>query len=140
MPRSIFVPSIASRILSLIFVIGLTSLVTQSTGFLNLLQPTVRAATTFTVNSTGDGADRNTSDGVCDDGSEHCTLRAAIQQANANTGTDTINFNVGSGFQQITLTNDSLPNISDPIVINATTQPGYSGVPLVELVASRVGG
>jgi len=45
---------------------------------------------TFTVNSTGDGGDSNTGDGVCDDGSGNCTLRAAIEQASADAGTDTI--------------------------------------------------
>ena len=43
----------------------------------------VVAATTFTVDSTGDGGDSDTADGVCDDGLGNCTLRAAIEQANA---------------------------------------------------------
>ena len=39
---------------------------------------------TFTVYSTGDGADSTTtSDCACDDSNGNCTLRAAIQQANA---------------------------------------------------------
>jgi uncharacterized repeat protein (TIGR01451 family)/CSLREA domain-containing protein len=45
---------------------------------------------TFTVNSTADTADDNTADGICADASGNCTLRAAIQQANAFTGLDTI--------------------------------------------------
>src|ERR671926_346430 len=57
-------------------------------------QPAARAATTFTVNSAGDGADANLADNVCNDGGGNCTLRAAIQQANATAGTDTINFSV----------------------------------------------
>jgi CSLREA domain-containing protein len=57
-------------------------------------RPTAQAAAAFTVNSTGDGADSNISDGVCDDGMGHCTLRAAIQQANANLGGDEVNFGV----------------------------------------------
>ena len=57
--------------------------------------PVPRAeAATFTVNSTGDAPDSNTADGICDDGSGNCTLRAAIEQANASAGTDTINFNI----------------------------------------------
>ncbi|MCH8964135.1 MAG: hypothetical protein IIB58_04175, partial [Planctomycetes bacterium] len=54
----------------------------------------VVAATTFTVDSTGDGGDSDTADGVCDDGLGHCTLRAAIEQANAVAGLDTINFSI----------------------------------------------
>lgn len=37
-------------------------------------------AQTFTVNSLGDTGDANAGNGVCDDGSGNCTLRAAIQE------------------------------------------------------------
>lgn len=61
---------------------------------------------TFTVNSTGDGADASLSetppraDGICRDATGKCTLRAAIQEANANHNAaqgfrDIINFDVG---------------------------------------------
>ncbi len=48
---------------------------------------------TFTVNTAGDAADNNPADGICDssaDPGEQCTLRAAIQQANASPGDYTI--------------------------------------------------
>jgi PKD repeat protein len=48
-------------------------------------------AATFDVNDTGDVGDANHGDGVCDDGSGKCTLRAAIDEANALAGPDTIN-------------------------------------------------
>jgi hypothetical protein len=64
------------------------------TGLTGLLQPTAYAASTFTVSSTGDGGDSNIGDGLCDDGAGNCTLRAAVQQANAAPGADTINFSV----------------------------------------------
>ena len=41
---------------------------------------------TFTVNSTADAGDANTGDGVCATTGGVCTLRAAIQQANALAG------------------------------------------------------
>ena len=48
------------------------------------------AETTFTVNNTGDSADTNLSDGLCDSSSTlagiQCTLRAAIQEANDTPG------------------------------------------------------
>jgi CSLREA domain-containing protein len=48
-------------------------------------------AATFTVNSTADAVDANLADGVCETATAGvCTLRAAIQQANASAGTDTI--------------------------------------------------
>lgn len=65
----------------------------------------VAHAAPFTVNSTGDSPDWNPRDGVCDIGSAtriECTLRAAIQQANATSGSDTIDFSVTG---EITLSN-----------------------------------
>jgi CSLREA domain-containing protein len=46
----------------------------------------------FVVNSLADTNDLNTNDGLCLDSSNNCTLRAAIQQANATAGTDDIGF------------------------------------------------
>jgi CSLREA domain-containing protein len=86
-------------------------------------------AETFTVNSTGDDGDRAPS-GVCNTapfpvGTEpECTLRAAIEEANSTTGTDTINFNIGgSGVKTISLST-SLPTITDPVTIDGYTEPG----------------
>ena len=90
------------------------------------LAATASAASTFTVNSTGDGADSNTADGVCNDGAGNCTLRAAIQQANATTGTDTIAFQItGAGVRTITPAT-ALPTVTDPVIIDGYTQPGAS--------------
>ncbi|MEE9597836.1 MAG: CFI-box-CTERM domain-containing protein [Acidiferrobacterales bacterium] len=47
-------------------------------------------STTFTVNSTADTADDDTADGICADASGNCSLRAAIQQANALASSDTV--------------------------------------------------
>ena len=92
------------------------------------------ADTIFTVNSVGDDVDTGTGDGVCaapPDG--HCTLRAAIQEANALAGSDTIHFNLPPADGYIISPAYFLPVITDSLVIDATTQPGYSGQPLVEL-------
>ena len=48
------------------------------------------------IDSTGDGPDNNLADNLCDDGSGRCTLRAAIQQAKAIPGGDTIKFGIGA--------------------------------------------
>src|ERR1043166_8656986 len=83
-------------------------------------------ATTYTVNSTGDGDDTANDDGVCDDGTGHCTLRAAIEQSNATPGTDTIAFQIpGAGLHTISPASP-LPTITDPVVIDGYTQPGSS--------------
>ncbi|HYV11091.1 MAG TPA: Calx-beta domain-containing protein [Pyrinomonadaceae bacterium] len=61
------------------------------------------------------------------------SLRDAIIKANANPGPDTIVFNIpGSGAKVIFLL-AALPEITDPLVIDGTTQPGYTSTPLVEL-------
>jgi len=97
----------------------------------------VAFAATFVVNSTGDSADSNTADGVCDDGTGACTLRAAIQQANASAGPDTINFSIGSGVQTITPLS-LLPTVGGPVTIDGTTQPGFAGSPVIELSGAAV--
>src|SRR5262245_44902326 len=51
----------------------------------------VATAATFTVNSTADLVDANPGNGICATGTGVCTLRAALQEANALSGTDTIN-------------------------------------------------
>ena len=66
------------------------------------------------------------------------SLREAITNANATAGADTIVFNIpGPGIKTISLLTP-LPDITDPVVIDATTQPGYAGTPLVELDGTLV--
>jgi uncharacterized repeat protein (TIGR01451 family)/CSLREA domain-containing protein len=98
----------------------------------------VAPAATFTVNSTGDGGDSNLIDGICNDGTGKCTLRAAIQQANSTLATDTINFSIGAGIQTVT-PGSALPTITNPVIIDGTTQPGFVGIPLIELNGSNAG-
>jgi len=59
---------------------------------ISLISPPPAHAATFTVNSTADTSDAAPGDGTCDDGTGVCTLRAAIEEANALDGADTINF------------------------------------------------
>jgi hypothetical protein len=59
------------------------------------------------------------------------SLFQAITNANANPGADTIAFSIDSGAQTIDAL--QLPEITSPIIIDGTSQPGYSGAPLIEL-------
>ena len=81
---------------------------------------------TFVVNKIGDQPDNNLTNSSCDvsvlAGSQ-CTLRAAIQQANASVGLDAINFHIGSSAKAITPTS-ALPTITDSVRINGYSQPG----------------
>ncbi|MDA2929353.1 right-handed parallel beta-helix repeat-containing protein [Acidobacteria bacterium AH-259-O06] len=81
---------------------------------------------TFTVNSTADGGDSNPENGVCDDGTGNCTLRAAIEEANAKGGKDTIAFNIPGAGPHTIQPASALPTITDPVIIDGTTEPGAS--------------
>lgn len=65
------------------------------------------------------------------------SLRQAILDSNATVGvTDTIVFNVaGAGVHTIAPLSP-LPTITDPVVLDGTTQPGYAGSPRIELEGS----
>ncbi len=96
-------------------------------------EQSVKASTTaavnspLVVNSTGDADDALPGNGVCATSTGTCTLRAAIDEANARSGADTINFNIaGSGVQTIQLAS-ALPTLSDTTggtTIDGYTQPG----------------
>ena len=81
------------------------------------------------VNAVGDGADAAPGDGLCRTAASTCTLRAAISEANAQSGANEIDFAIpGSGVQTIQL-GSQLPTVSDasgPTTIDGYTQPGAS--------------
>jgi hypothetical protein len=93
--------------------------------------PTLGAGDTFVVRSTGDGADVSLADGRCDadpdPGAVRCTLRAAIEQANADADRDRIRFRIGgadaTGVKVIHTGNDTLDPIVHPLVIDGYSQP-----------------
>ncbi|MBZ0280115.1 MAG: SBBP repeat-containing protein [Anaerolineae bacterium] len=85
----------------------------------------------LTVTSTAD-----TDDGNCD---SHCTLREAINASNSTPNQQTIAFNIpGAGVKTIQPTS-MLPTISDPVIINGTSQTGFNGVPIIEIDGSQAG-
>ena len=90
--------------------------------FFACLQITAHAAT-FTVTNINDNGPGS--------------LRQAMQDANTNHGLDSITFNIDSGRKTIAPTS-RLPTISDPVVIDGTTQPGFSGTPLIEIDATNI--
>ncbi len=77
-------------------------------------------AATFTVTNTSD--------------SGAGSLRQAILDANAAAGADTIVFNIGGpGPYVITPLPPGLPAMLGPTTVDGTTQPGYTGTPIIEL-------
>ncbi|HET9529659.1 MAG TPA: right-handed parallel beta-helix repeat-containing protein, partial [Blastocatellia bacterium] len=85
----------------------------------------IAATITFTVINTNDSGPG--------------TLRQAILDANDNLGADIIAFGIpGPGPHTIAPTT-ALPEVTDPLTIDGTTQPGYSGKPVIELSGVNAG-
>lgn len=80
------------------------------------------AAVTFVVTNTNDSGPGS--------------LRQAILDANASPGADSIHFNI-TGPSLLIQPLLGLPDIVDPVVIDGSTQPGFSGKPIVELNGSK---
>ncbi|MCA2657680.1 MAG: carboxypeptidase regulatory-like domain-containing protein, partial [Microcystis sp. M049S2] len=74
--------------------------------------------TTYTVTNTNDDGEGS--------------LRWAITESNNNPGTDTILFNIEDGYYTITPLS-ALPEITSPVLIDATSQPGYAGTPIIQI-------
>lgn len=88
------------------------------------------AIRTFTVNSNGDGTDANPGNDVCETGAGNgvCTLRAAIREAVAEAGHDTIRFDIrpgGSCPNAVQIVPGSALIIDDPAG-DGVTIDGYS--------------
>jgi uncharacterized repeat protein (TIGR01451 family) len=68
------------------------------------------------------------------------SLRQAILNANADPGPNTITFDIGPDFPTRSIAPASpLPLVTQPVVIDAKSQPGYAGSPLVELDGANAG-
>jgi len=95
----------------------------------------LNAQNVFTVTKTTDPDPfqhpYNNVDSLCD-ADMYGTLQWAIRKTNDATNASTIEFNIpGSGVQEISL-NTYLPQILQPVIIDATTQTGYEkGSPTV---------
>jgi hypothetical protein len=87
----------------------------------------------LTVNDTGTAGDMAPGDGACYTITYVCTLTAALEEANADFGADTIHFNIPGGGVHTIVAPTGLPDIEEAVTIDGTTQPGYAGTPLIEL-------
>jgi parallel beta-helix repeat protein len=66
------------------------------------------------------------------------SLRDALTRSNNTAGVDTIAFNIGSASKLIR-PSSPLPELWDPGILDATTQPGYAGKPLVQIDGANAG-
>ncbi|MEL7060072.1 MAG: SdrD B-like domain-containing protein [Acidobacteriota bacterium] len=96
-------------------------------------------ASTFRVDSLLDLSDFDTADGVCNalpagDPGSACTLRAAVEQANASPEADVVIFNLpGPGPHELAVGGPAAIAITEPLWIDGTSQQGWNGAPVVEL-------
>lgn len=92
--------------------------------------PAAAGSAIIRVTSTGDKGDTDLGDGVCDTtaatSTTKCTLRAAIQTANADPDASTIRFKITSGASQTKTIQpaSALPTITEPLTIDGYTQAG----------------
>ena len=96
---------------------------------------------TFEVNSTANFGDSSLDDDLCDYDfftlGLQCTLRAAIEEANDEPGTDQIHFNVSpGGVQTIFVSLTELPAITEAVIIDGTTQPACPDQPCIVINGS----
>jgi hypothetical protein len=104
------------------------------------LAPLRSDAAIFVVDSIGNGADGDLSDGACRDAAGACTLRAAIQEANLTVAADRIEFAIpGAGPHVIPTIPLTLPAITRDLVIDGYTQPGSSANTLLSGTDAQIG-
>lgn len=121
-----------------------------------VLAPFSSGAAIFVVNTTDDDPDDDPGDGSCSTGSLiiltggligfECTLRAALEEANATAGYDEVRFSshlsTVAGVVEIVPTTQ-LPWIYDPVHINGYSHPAYDEMnpnetPVINLLGSSV--
>jgi CSLREA domain-containing protein len=101
----------------------------------------------FVVNSRGDSGDASPVDGVCDDGGGNCTLRAAIEEANAQpnvdpNSADMILFDMSGAAPHVIQPLSPLPNLTDSVIVDGTSQSGFdpaTHLPVVEIDGTNAG-
>ncbi|MCA1685749.1 MAG: hypothetical protein LC745_07125, partial [Planctomycetia bacterium] len=67
------------------------------------------------------------------------SLRQAIRTANGLPGVNTITFHIPGPSPHVITPGSPLPALTKPAVVDARTEPGYRGVPVVTLDGSRAG-
>ncbi len=87
----------------------------------------------FVVQSIGDDGDVDWGDGKATSLNGEVTLRSAIEEANVLAGQQTIYFYIQETDPIIQPLSDFLPPITQPVILDGTSQSGYSDSHLVEI-------
>lgn len=131
-----------------------TLLILGTLAFLAGVSSTAHAQNVFTVDATGDAPDTTPGDGTCATSGGNCTLRAAIQEANNTANAtvadpDRIEFGISGTASptspHVIQPGSALPQITDQVVIDGTTEPDYDteslgdSKPVVEIDGASAG-
>jgi hypothetical protein len=76
---------------------------------------------------------------LADDGSAG-TLRSVIQRVNSDSTPDVVDFALPGTAPYVIRPLSGLPQITNSVTIDGTSQPGYAGPPIVEINGSQAGG
>ena len=99
-------------------------------------------AATFTINSTLDDGDLTPGNGLCATALGSCTLRAAIEEVNFTSTTNTFNFAIAGAGVKTFIPASAYPSIvGTTVTIDGWTQggAGYTGSPLIEINGTNAG-
>src|SRR5919106_5097534 len=114
--RPYAVRAVPSRVLPVVLLVGV---------FIALAAPgSASAQLPLNVNNTADRPDRSIGDGICATAAGTCTLRAAIQEANALLGHDTINVPPGTYELEIPSVNYDVPSTGDHDIADSVSIVG----------------
>jgi CSLREA domain-containing protein len=98
-----------------------------------LLPATPAQAASFVVNDRSDKPDTAPGDGHCRTTRGSCTLRAAIQEANATPGPDSISFSLPGTHTRMISLRSQLPDITDEVYIDGGPALDQYGLPRIRV-------
>ncbi|MCA9970856.1 MAG: CSLREA domain-containing protein, partial [Anaerolineales bacterium] len=101
-------------------------------GLLAGIASDVARAAGFTVNSTADAVDALPGDGICATSGGVCTLRAAIQEANATPGADTVSLPIGTYTLSIAGNDDSAAAGDLDVTQNLTLEGAGAALSIID--------
>jgi CSLREA domain-containing protein len=93
---------------------------------------------TFTVNTTSDTVDVNHGNGICADAGANCSLRAAIQEANALAGLQAVQLAGGTTALSIAGTSEDAAATGDLDITDDITLFGVGGAPFIIVDANSI--
>ncbi|TNF36036.1 MAG: hypothetical protein EP329_05610, partial [Deltaproteobacteria bacterium] len=101
--------------------------------------PALREGRVFAVQDDADLGDEHPGDGLCANANGGCDLRAALDELNALGDPGAVVFDLPGDGPHVLAVASPLPTVSVPVVLDATTQPGWTDAPVVALAGAAVG-